>query len=1131
MQPCDKRTKLRKATLARCRMFLKAYLPFLPGYPVFTLEQTSPAIGWHAAGTDMRLTAETIRSAAFGWNELKKFPEVLPRAVENAEAWQRTVPTLLDRLGKAVHGKERLPESLWTPDFGYSQTEIRRAVGLRRGAAGLAPLLDAAGWLFVLAPERAPAVLDCLERRQDELAHLLKSWPGTEGIDLALLLVRLDEQDGPDRSASLFELLGTENVRHLATCHVSFLEKWNKALRAIAKRTRIPKRAETPQKTFKRESPKRPDAEVALAVADFARQVASLPTRERRETLDLFSECLPGDLLRRWGAWWKTVNPLLESAESLLERTRRGLREDNVKRSEQAKKIARQLEEAGRAAPPEFSIHLRYRDHGPGEILEILGGWNALPWKSHRKPLRTLLRKVSRERESHLPRLRALLGFHRNFLAYCHEIEKGTIRPDVLLEAWNFRDLPPENLVDILEAPWRAYESAGRDDLRRIGDALRHWLADLGQTEDLSDVIRIARSCESVQKTGAFLDEFARSEFHNTWYGDDILEIAVRSSESGPEFGRILAYLNTIANEEAGFGDGDSDRIVELIRFLDGTPWERCGREILARSEAARILDVAERLVFLRKRKIEVALPEFDGEAEPAPDWMARYPERFEPVLRRLAVLTPGAEILARRRLKQLHFDASEMTEEIAMLRQRLDAGLEAQAAERIKRRIENLSRRLERGRPSILSPARLEHLEAKLREQVRRLLFEKLRRETMFLFEKTICRDLEIAVYPAAWQETLACRIVRGVLDLDRPVVRRLGMKLLRHLAGERDWNYREEAANRNYLRRLEEQGIELAPWLDSGPAERILSSSNGSTGEVLFLGIERNPLEVLKMGAPFQTCLSPWGFNFFSTIANVLDVNKHVLYARDSRGTIRARCLIALTEAGELLAFHPYAHDSGLKFKEIVADFLKRLAAKMNTVVVDWGPVPLLVSPEWYDDGSIHVSDRFDFLAEGSEFGAKLAALPPDELPVELEKELAPLPLRSFVLRPLLKLPILEERPELILPLLPLVPRCLPGSDLLKVVKLAYRAGATGEAQRLMRVDLFGKMVEIFNSGWIADWENAAKELIAMDSGALLKHVRSLSPHGLRKQSECQAEARKRVLVLIYEKLGRKNKAKRIA
>ena len=242
-----------------------------------------------------------------------------------------------------------------------------------------------------------------------------------------------------------------------------------------------------------------------------------------------------------------------------------------------------------------------------------------------------------------------------------------------------------------------------------------------------------------------------------------------------------------------------------------------------------------------------------------------------------------------------------------------------------------------------------------------------------------------------------------------------KLALRLLKTRCGPRPWDLREAPENQRFLRGLAERGIDSTPWID---AEIALVHTVDD--ESFTFSLERDPLEVFAMGSHFDTCLSPGAFNYFSVFANAADINKQVLYGRNERGIVVARCLLALTETGGIVTFHPYCHRSNLSFPTLVKRFVTRLAKTMHTVVLPEGEIPMLVAPDWYDDGPVDITGQF----------ASLDAIMPTVTTTDLGDVLAllhsaltPLALNELTLPMVISREAFDERPELIKPLYPLI------------------------------------------------------------------------------------------------------------
>jgi hypothetical protein len=167
--------------------------------------------------------------------------------------------------------------------------------------------------------------------------------------------------------------------------------------------------------------------------------------------------------------------------------------------------------------------------------------------------------------------------------------------------------------------------------------------------------------------------------------------------------------------------------------------------------------------------------------------------------------------------------------------------------------------------------------------------------------------------------------------------------------------------AGNRDYLmdhpesRRWRErfQNIDVDLWMRG-----IELSAQLADGVVLHLQVESNPWEVLKLGTYMDTCLGVNGCNAFSAAAVLLDVNKQVVYARNECGGVVARQLLAISNAGELVAFSVYSTSKAKDISDLFLQYDRRFAEALAIPL--FRPlegheyeIPLIIANDWYDDG----------------------------------------------------------------------------------------------------------------------------------------------------------------------------------
>lgn len=198
---------------------------------------------------------------------------------------------------------------------------------------------------------------------------------------------------------------------------------------------------------------------------------------------------------------------------------------------------------------------------------------------------------------------------------------------------------------------------------------------------------------------------------------------------------------------------------------------------------------------------------------------------------------------------------------------------------------------------------------------------------------------------------QTIATPTVRHAVamlndvDVHRRQLRRM---LTATLAGDSEWKLRHPrstewfARHPNLDRELWLKGIETR-----GQIEGI--------GEIR-IAVESDPFEALKLGTYVGSCLGRGGNLEYSAAAVVLDVNKQVVYARDERGAVVGRQLLAVSEADELVCFGVYGIVRAELLEPLFRDFDRAFAAKLGAPLLsnDEYVIASVLSHEWWDDSA---------------------------------------------------------------------------------------------------------------------------------------------------------------------------------
>ena len=337
------------------------------------------------------------------------------------------------------------------------------------------------------------------------------------------------------------------------------------------------------------------------------------------------------------------------------------------------------------------------------------------------------------------------------------------------------------------------------------------------------------------------------------------------------------------------------------------------------------------------------------SEREGIESWMKHYPTEFHEKLVQLSSYAELPQEVASQILGKDIPDPQALQSEIDAIESKLKRGQtgEPELDSKLTKRIRKL--KSYQKAPLQISPQRILNLTNKLEARIQHeaiARYTKLGRKivkTHFQDTPNAERVLE-SLMNAKFGPVLA-----EILSLNSPN-QKLGLRLLFETEAGSTGCFEAEPQNQAFLDSIRAKGVDTAPWIS---AESWKEETKD--GQAYTLAFTDEALDYLLMGFHFKTCLSPGDTNFFSTIANAVDVNKKVLYAKTAEGKVLGRCLFAINSRGQILTFHRYQHDEKSQFSAAVDSYAKVLAKKMGTSLTSQGVVPNLVAPEWYNDGAV--------------------------------------------------------------------------------------------------------------------------------------------------------------------------------
>lgn len=216
-------------------------------------------------------------------------------------------------------------------------------------------------------------------------------------------------------------------------------------------------------------------------------------------------------------------------------------------------------------------------------------------------------------------------------------------------------------------------------------------------------------------------------------------------------------------------------------------------------------------------------------------------------------------------------------------------------------------------------------------------------------------CNVEQFAALGLSQEELFDLMVLKHSVGANRSTLSRLLRACLR---GDMRWPHKQ-LANQRYLAQMREKGLNVDVWLSEFPAHFSVPNVSGP----LRISIEQNPIEILKMGVYFSTCLSFDGINAFSSIANATDLNKRVIYVRNTAGKVLARKLIAISDRWKLMGYNNYciyeSDTMSTPIKQALHKYAKVFAEECGIPLGDGEQVPRIVSDCWYDDGTVSWDD----------------------------------------------------------------------------------------------------------------------------------------------------------------------------
>jgi hypothetical protein len=500
----------------------------------------------------------------------------------------------------------------------------------------------------------------------------------------------------------------------------------------------------------------------------------------------------------------------------------------------------------------------------------------------------------------------------------------------LVLELWHRCGLLP-GLSDLLESlPWTTLSPKTAHAL------LRHFL-DLAYQDLEGEALE--RKWKAYQRKWPELFELVRSMPEA--YGPrcaTLLSDWVRYWDEPAELSRNLTRAFRLARAlcvEPFSKDSDGSRSFSwYIEQTEDNDFERVlshdGIEALRKLERACRRENDERLIQLGVGELLKALPAWAIEATLA------FPDKFARVARLLGVLPKPicAELLAE--MKRHPLFASDLLEGSL---ERVLERLAPYCKEPVSHPVPHRARMAIEQPTGVLSKERRARALARARE---RLPLSQLQVIELTIQER-LKRGLPVDIRKVSTSNALQ---LAASIYTNRRSLRRFLAEHFRN--GPRPQE--QHPANAAWLSKHPK--LVVSRWTDGISLERSLPV----VGNVR-LALENDPLEVLRLGSYVGSCVGVGGLCDYSAAAVALDLNKRVVYARDAKGSVVGRQLLAWSELDRLECYLPYPKSASATLRALFRDYDLAFAEALGVPIAkkeeDDDQVVNIVSTDWWYDG----------------------------------------------------------------------------------------------------------------------------------------------------------------------------------
>lgn len=1013
-------------SLPRAKLFLRARLAWLWGYPLALQDHklTWQTIYFPGPWDQQCVSLQTadLAAAAYSYQRLiHAFPKALPQLVGAVDGWEKRVSLKLQAVRAVLKGKTLQPWQALLLTEQSTARLLRQVDQLKCQQPQLTALLDAFAWWLSLEPKVLEQAVTWVEQEQVALSEILQNSP--TGIKTCALLFTLSQDLSTARTASLVALFaspvwqveGALAYTRYFTSHTAYFEDFP-----------------LQKEDFKLELPALPEhSEAAQTWLAWLEQLMLLPSKERRRLVELVLNLLSPTVLAAWQAWYTHSQVFLREFKQLagdyyqlqqpihVGKLRKALKKELIQQVHSTWLEFKQFE------MPLIQTLSRWLEalnqaNQQAELIKFLALFETqlqrLPLESSWREPETLLKVFNHWQLSYVENQCSYTPIHapqhfKRLLSLWLKYLQAAPNADTLEQ----RLQPWSTLLSYYVKPqaYAVYSLERALVQEEMANSAADFLAKLAQVcesapEQVGDGFRFYHFYQAVPAHWqylAYFQELNKLDEQRSFNEPQLVQafdLLLAKDPSPERFGQLLKLWQLLEDET---DDAQAKQILKLLARLEQEAYQAIYQQCLQHKAWSFMQPLAE-LVDLLKPDAQVLPAKLASQFD-----FAAYPASLHDSLSLLAAYHPQAESVAARILATIKPNAAKLEQELDYLQLKLTTCTDERLAEQLRQRLTNLQLRLQNPSLKVPSEQRAARLALKLQLAALQVFFKTWEQNCLDSLQAEIHIAFNLEHIPAEWladKEKLRSLFALAKLD---PAERRV-VGVLCAAQMQAAYPLITDPANQAWLRKMQAKGLNLQPWL----AGLELSSELQLHKKTLKIQMRfaETIFEVFRMGDHFQTCLSRDSFNFFSVVANAADINKRVLYFFGEDGHVLGRCLLAISDQGQLLRFYIYSHLPNYALQPCLQVFVAELMQQMGIQLSSIGSIAKLVAARWYDDGIEQLQLELDARILEN-LRPKLSQLTANTIFNALQESIAPEPVSELTILNLLRLNDVNDRFDL--------------------------------------------------------------------------------------------------------------------